>query len=778
MSNNNQLDEIIDLRQFFYKIINKWHFFVVSLLIAFSIALLYNRYTKELYLVESSILVKENNSIGSASDLLFEKAMGSSKISLENKVLVLKSYPLVYSTLADLGFDISYSIVGNIKESETFIAPIKIKCNDISKVIGKKIIIEYIDANEYNLIYDDYQKIHPFGEEILFFKTKIRVELDTRFSSNIFIPSTVVKFLDLKKLTLKYQEKILITQKDKKSTVIDISILEEDQLKGVKFLNKLTENYINGELIEKNTASKNTVSFINTQLKEMVDSLSLIEINIQEYKNRNKITDLSLKAQSIYNNISSVDTELAKSKNLNDYYNYLEDYINDGDNLQSISISNSSSTNDVGLNLITTQLVDLQIKKNMLLDGGQINNPAVSQYNRQIKQLVLNLKEAINLSKSTNNLLISDYKNRINKMEASLGNIPKVERELLSFERLQSISENIYIFLLQKRAEAKITSSSNITDVKVLEPSIYLSKIPVHPNKSKNYLIALFIGLMLPIIILLILEIINEKILTRTDLEKATTIPILSIIGSNNTDKTLLSQQNPKSAVFEGFRALRSNLNFFNLDDSKKVYLVTSSISGEGKTYIAQNLAIVFAKSGKKTLVVGADLRRPRMYVDFGLTNDLGISNHILGDKLLDDVIVKSDIKNLDILVSGPIPNNPSDALLSDKFTIMIDALKEKYDIIILDTPPLGLVADSLTLMNYSDINLYVARQNYSKKGLLSYADNLYNKKRLGDIHLVFNDVKEGSGAYGYGYGYGYGNKYGYTQGSEYFDDNEKLKKV
>ena len=159
MSNNNQLDEIIDLRQFFYKIINSWHFFGLSLLIAFSIAFLYNRYTKELYLVESSILVKENNSIGSASDLLFENAMGSSKISLENKVLVLKSFPLVYSTLADLGFDISYSIAGNIKESETFIAPIKIKCNDISKLIGKNIIIEYIDVNKYNLIYDDYQKM-------------------------------------------------------------------------------------------------------------------------------------------------------------------------------------------------------------------------------------------------------------------------------------------------------------------------------------------------------------------------------------------------------------------------------------------------------------------------------------------------------------------------------------------------------------------------------------------------------------------------------------------
>ena len=272
MKNNNQLDEIVDVRQFFFKIINSWRFFVLSLLLTFSIAFLYNRYTNELFLVETSILVKENNSLGSASDLMFEKAMGSSNISIENKVLILKSYPLVYSTLADLGFDISYFISGTIKMSETFIAPIKVECNDVTKVFGKSIIIEYIDAKNFTLIYDDNQNNYQFGEEINFEKTNIRVNLDTRYIvSNSDIPTTVVKFKDLKKLTLFYQKKILITQKDVKSTVIDISILEEDQLKGVKFLNKLTENYIKGELTEKNIASKNTVLFINGQLEEMID---------------------------------------------------------------------------------------------------------------------------------------------------------------------------------------------------------------------------------------------------------------------------------------------------------------------------------------------------------------------------------------------------------------------------------------------------------------------------------------------------------------------------
>jgi capsular exopolysaccharide synthesis family protein len=244
----------------------------------------------------------------------------------------------------------------------------------------------------------------------------------------------------------------------------------------------------------------------------------------------------------------------------------------------------------------------------------------------------------------------------------------------------------------------------------------------------------------------------------------------------------LLSKQSPKSAVYEGFRALRSNLNFLNPNDDKKVYLVTSSVSGEGKTYIAMNMSIVFARSGKKTLVIGADLRRPKLYSEFGLENDIGISNHILGDKTLNEIILSSEIENLDILVSGPLPSNPSDALVKDKFSNMMLELKKIYDVIILDTPPLGLVADALTLINYSDINLYVVRQDYTKKGLLSYVDDMNAKDRLGDLQIVFNDVKEGSGAYSYGYGYdygydyGYGDNYGDAQGSEYFDDHLKGK--
>ena len=780
-----QIDEIIDLKQFIYKIIKNWFFILISLVIMMIVAFGYNRYSHEYYLSEASILIKHDNNTINAKDLLYENRFSNKKQSLENKKLSLKSYPLILKTITELNFDIAYYIVGNIMVSETFHAPVIVNCQNTNSLIGKSFSIELINKDSFKLIDEDNnESIYNFGEVFIFKNAQMHVILNQKYNAKFEDkPKTIVRFKHLPSLARSYQNKLKISQKDRESTVINLSILEEDQLKGVKFLNKLTQNFIASEIEEKNIASINTVNFINNQLQNMSDSLSLIEQKIQDYKNKNKITDLSLKAQNIYNNIVSLENELSKSLSKSNYYDYLIEYLKKENDFENISAPSSLSIEDISINKLIEQLIEIQISKNILLDGGQINNPAIQQYNRETKQIVLNLKENINTSKSANNLYINDLKERISRMENGLSDIPQVERELMSIERLQSISENIYIFLLKKRAEAKITSSANISDSKILEPALYSLKSPVFPNKNKTYAISILIAILIPIIIMFLFELFNDNVVTLNDLARMTSIPILGIIGRNYSGYNLLSDQNPKSAIYEGFRAIRSNLNFFNKVHDKtnnKTYLVTSSVSGEGKTYISENLAIVFAKSGKRTLLVGGDLRRPKIYADFNLSNVAGISNYLEDKSTINEVINKSQIENLDILVSGPLPKNPSDALLSKKFNDLFNDLKKRYDIIILDTPPLGLVADALTLMKFSDFNIYVTRQNYTKKGLLSYVNEMYKKHRLGEIQMVLNDVKDGSGAYGYGsygygsYGYGsYGYGYSYNDSSKYFDKDD-----
>ena len=607
--------------------------------------------------------------------------------------------------------------------------------------------------------------INKFGKEFLFKNTKLVIDKNSKYPkyNKKDPPTTIIEFKDVKSLTNIYKNKIEINQKDPNASILTLSIKTQDELKGVVFLNKLIDNFIKDEKNAKNIESVNTIKFINNQLEEMSDSLKLIEQKLEQYKNSNQIINLDDKSKTIFTNIVSLETEIAKFRTLNNYYDYLIDYLGDGANLENVSLANSFGIEDENLNTLISKLAEIQINKNILIDGGQINNPAIKKYNIQIQQLVSNLEETIKTSKSANIILLKDYQSRVKKMEKTLSDIPQLEMDLLNIERLQSISENIYTFLLQKRAEANIELSRNEADAKVFEPAVFFNKKPIDPNPKTVYLYALLIGLIIPILYFVIYEIFNDKILTKKDLQNLTNIPIIGFIGKNYSGNTLLSKHNPKSVTFEGFRALRSNLISLLDNSSNKnfTFLVTSSVSGEGKTYLAENLSIVYAKSGKKTIVVGADLRKPKLYSDFGLVNNKGITNYVSSDIKLSEIIIKTEIENLDIIVSGPLPSDPSDILLSDNFQKMISDLKKQYDVIIIDTPPIGLVADSFTLMSYSDLNLFVLRQGYTKKGLISYIDDLNKNNRINNLHIVFNDVKEGSGAYGYSYGYGYG--YGYS---------------
>ena len=365
----NSLDEIVDFKQFVFKLARNWFFLLLSLLLAFTVAYAYNRYSTELFNVETSILIKEDNSLSSASDLIYERVSSSSKI-LENKELMIKSYPLIYKTLEDLAFDITYYIEGNVKVTETFESPIILKCKNAQFLKGKKIKISIIDENSFALIdlFTQKEQIRKFNEKFLFYDVEVSVENNINFSadSELEIPITIVQFYSLQSLSQIYQQRLVVFQEDRESTVINISILTADERKGVVFLNRLIYNYINDEIAEKNLASINTVNFINNQLAEMSDSLALIEQQIQHYKNNNNVTDLSLKAQSIYTNIVGLETELAKTKTMNNYFDYLFSYLVKGENLEGVSVPTSFGVNDVSLNSLISQLVEVQIKKNVL----------------------------------------------------------------------------------------------------------------------------------------------------------------------------------------------------------------------------------------------------------------------------------------------------------------------------------------------------------------------------------------------------------------------------
>ena len=783
----NSLDNVLDVRELLYKIRNNWYYFLLSILLSLFVAFAYTRYSHEFYKVSTRIMINGEDEGSDASEILYNNVSDKNNGSIVDRIQLLSSYQLVLQTVSDLRFDVSYYLVGNIKTSESLFAPIKISCDTSMTQNNPTTLfeIDVINKTSYQIFNEklDYKEEHNFGDEIQIQEYNFVVERDSSYNFDV-LPKTIVRFNSLKKVSKKYQSKIQIDKGEKESNVLVLSILEEDQRKGVSFLNTLVKNFIKKDIEIKKESSLLVVNYIHKEIQVIEDYLVSIDIERQDYEIDNQIPDFEKKIDVIYEKISQLEKELSIYKRQDNFYSYLEDNIkeivserkNNKDGLEKVvALATYDGITDPTFDQLIKDLGNIQKNKNGLINKGQINNPSIYDFDLQIVELIKQIQELIRNNKQINLLHIEELNNDINLELSSLDALPIEQRGLLDIERIQKISEQLYIFLKQKNYEAESRYEGIVSNIDHFDRARFFNMKPVLPEVTKVYSISLFVGVLLPFLILLILDLINNKIRSRVDLDKLTDIEMIGVIGRNHSARSLLTDLNPKSSIAEGFRALRSNLNYKDIEAKNKVYLLTSSVSGEGKTFIASNLAIVFANAGRKTLLLGADLRRPKLYKDFDSDNTIGLSTILNGKNSIEECTIKNITENLDVIVSGPLPSNPSDILLSEGFGNLIKDLKDKYDKIIIDTAPIGLVADAYMITKYSDVNLYVVRQDYTQKDVVRFVNDLYENKRIYNLYLVINDVSSGSGVYGYGkYGYGYGYGYAtYVSNIDYFNEEE-----
>lgn len=377
------------------------------------------------------------------------------------------------------------------------------------------------------------------------------------------------------------------------------------------------------------------------------------------------------------------------------------------------------------------------------------------------------LQENIVTAKSSLVYDLSLLNAKIGQAENTVKKLPAEQQELLKIKRKYDLNDNIYTEFLQKRNEAEIVRASNLSDIHFIDPAKDIGGGLIGPKTSVNYVMALFLGILVPLLFVLVIFFINNSIQNSEDISKLTQIPLLGVIGLNKDSGNMAVFEKPKSALSESFRGIRSSLQFLYKKQQvsgSKTLMITSSISGEGKTFCSINIATVFALSEKKTVIVGLDLRKPRLADEFQLKSSLGVVNYLIKQNSLEEITNSTQVPNLDVILSGPIPPNPSELILSDAMKELIDELKQKYDYIVLDTPPVGLVADSLELVQFADVTLYIVRQNYTKKDMITLLNTRLKRGELSNVSIVLNGyenkAKYGSG-YGYGYGYGaYSNGY------------------
>jgi polysaccharide biosynthesis transport protein len=402
------------------------------------------------------------------------------------------------------------------------------------------------------------------------------------------------------------------------------------------------------------------------------------------------------------------------------------------------------------------------------------NGDMFNSIDNEISSVKRVLLENINAAKSAIQFERFQVNNKLSEAEGKLSRLPEGEQELAKIIRKYDLSNGIYQTYLQKRSEALIVKAANLSDIQFIDPAKDIGAGLIGPRTGVNYVIAIFLGLLIPLFIVFLIFFINNSIQNTDDISTLTQIPLIGVIGLKRTGSNLSVFEKPKSALSESFRAIRSSLQFLykkqNVSGSKTLML-TSSVSGEGKTFCSVNIATVFALSEKKTVIVGFDLRKPKIFDDFNLKNDVGVVNYLIGQKTMDEIIHTTQIPYLDVIISGPVPPNPSELIMSESMSEFMKELKERYEYIILDTPPVGLVTDAVELSQFADVTLYITRQNFTKKEMIKLLNNRVTRGELSNVSIVLNGF-ENKAKYGAGYGYGYGYGYGaYSNG--YHEEDE-----
>ena len=797
---DNPAEQVSNIKDFLFRILLNWKWFVLTIGVAMAIAYYVNLSAQEIFGLKATISVKEkqNPLFSSGTNIAFNWGGVSDKVESIRKALTTRSHNEM--VVKELEFYIDYLEDGRFRMEDAYGETpfiIKLQPNQF-QLLNTIIKIDFINEEKFNLSIEpntesNYKLINYKDEKYQDFRFE-----ESDFSKDFlideyinlpFLKAQVLKRNDYDSLTgktfyirLNSIQSVTARYRNVRArglsgtSLVELSLTGPNKNRIVDYLNKTIEVLAISELEAKTNYAYNTKKFIDAQFKNTSDSLKLIENNIESFKQKNSIYNLSAEAGEIFSQTLGLDKIQLQLSDRITYFEKLEDYIKTNSDYSKIPAPAVINIEDGSISALVGQLTQLSIEKEKLSREVTLNHPSLVLNNEALETTRDVLLENLGSLKEATLTNLNNSKQRLGAYNYELTKLPPKEQVLLNYQRRYRLTESNFVFLMQKRYEADITIAATVSDIAVLDSAKDTGQGSILPRKPFNYMVALLLGTILPLFVIIAKEILDTHIHSADEIERMSPIPVLGILGKKTTQNNLAVFLKPKSGVAESFRALRSNIQFLfvrNVNVKNKTILVTSSVSGEGKTFVSINMATVFALGGKKTILVGFDLRKPKIFGDFELTNDIGVVNYLISEESEKSVIQKTAIPNLDIITSGPIPPNPSELIISKATEELMASLKEQYEYIILDTPPIGIVSDAIELLRYVDASIYVVRQNYSQKGMLKMINEKYEKKEVENISIVLNDfnVKSKYG-YEYGYGYGYGSYGKYSRG--YHDDERR----
>ena len=752
-------EENINIKEEVLKYTSHWRWFILGALVTLVLAFLYLRYAENKYSSHTTILIKDDKSQTNQLTAFSELDMfGGGKV-IDNEIEILKSRTLSEIAVDSLDLNISYYTEGSIKRTEIYKeSPVK-----VSQVKG--LDQEGFRSQYYSLKFTEKgYKIrsensgdlgeYQFGQEvesdsIAFIITqtspKPLTDLENDGTIGIGIQSKEKTVEDLR-------NQLSVEPTSKNSSVLKLSIILANSEKGADFLNHLVAIYNEQSIFEKRKVSKSTADFISNRLDIIAVELGDVEKNVEQYKSNNQIADLETEVKLSLEKLNEFQKSVVENEVEIKVTQDLISYLKSSDTYDLIP------ANYVQGNIVVDEINKMIIERDRLLRsprGATENNPKIVEAGTQISELRANVLNSLNQQLSTLKIARNDLKRKESEINTKIAQTPRQEREFRIIDRQQKVKEALYLYLLQKREETNISMAATELNAKVIDKAVSASKA-VSPKKPIIMLAGLIIGLIIPFVVIYLINLLDTKIKSRLDIEGKTPIPFLGDVPSSDTPNQLIDI-NSRSSSAEAIRIIRTNLEFMlhKQESKSRTIFLTSTFSGEGKTFVSANLAATIALSGKRTILVGADLRNPRIS-DYINSPERGVSNYLTNpNTTIDDFITKVDgFRNFHILPAGTIPPNPAELLMGDKVSQMFTYLKENFDYIIIDTAPVSLVTDTLLISKYADSFIYVIRANKLDKKMLEIPEGLYRENKLPNMSILLNDTDSTKG-YGYGYGYG-----------------------
>ncbi len=566
---------------------------------------------------------------------------------------------------------------------------------------------------------------------------------------------------------------------DKGSSIITLGMQGTNKARMVEYLNSTVKMLIKRQLDSKNQFATNTIQFIDSTLVAMEAQLKETTNELKSFRKDKNIYDIEGDGSKFSDKVLEYDVQKDELSRKLAYYNSLKSYLKNSVDYAKLPAPSVAGIEDPNIVTNISRLISLSTQRSEMAYAVK-SEKIFKDFDNQMEAVKKVLLENIATAKTSLQYDMALVQSKINEAESTIKQLPEDQQELIKIKRKYDLSDNIYSTFLQKRSEADIVKAANLSDIHFIDPAKDIGGGLIGPRTSVNYVLALFLGLLFPLLLVFGIFFINNSIQNTEDISRLTQIPLIGVIGLSKDTTDLAVFSKPKSALSESFRAIRSSLQYLYKQqqlEGAKTLMITSSVSGEGKTFCSLNIATVFALSEKKTVIIGLDLRKPKLFGEFNLANDVGVVNYLIKQKTVDEIINSTHIPFLDVILSGPIPPNPAEMIMSDGMKELIDELKKKYDYIILDTPPVGLVSDALELAQYCDVTLYIVRQNFTKKDMITLLNNRVKRGELNNTSIILNGFQN-KAKYGAGYGYGYGYGYGTTTYSNGYNDEDKPKNI